>query len=587
MSVARPSRALSLVTITLCLLMAIMLGGCRSRRVTPPTNLEDATESNASPTPEQGRSSAEARFPRRLLFINISNYVFQNPLMANASDAPDRTRGAALRLAHELKVPSERNNNQVFLLSDTAPPPDNKLPTRSAIVWAYERFFDTSGPRDRIIVYFGGHAIEVDGNAYIVPIEGDRNDPKLLISIEDFYANLKACKAVQKVVIWDVCRFNPERGQTRPGSESMTPSLSKALTAAPEGVEVVTTCQVGENALEFNNLQIESAPNAPRYSGSAFLESIQSVADKNRIGGKPQTPTDPIPVAELITVVGKRVAEMASSPQVKLKQTVRYFATRPDTTGDPNPGDTATHPPISKNNSAEILAIVEEFRVPPLKTARPSIVLTEFPFRDEVIAAYKSDVSLDEIRKNKQKYEFRIVTLNAFQTLRDVWVFKPKGGLQQREYVAIPIANELKKEIKKELDAWGIGIAKLEEVDIALEKVAAKKKDQPRRWQAHYDYARAVVKFRLAFMNEYDKLMGDVLTETLPPLDKTLNQNSYRLVSSEKMKSKKDIQKLAADAQDAYTALIAEYKDTPWAIQAEFEKNSPIGLIWQPINRAK
>jgi hypothetical protein len=587
MSIARPSRALPFSAITLCLLIVVLLGGCRSRRVTPPTNPEDVTDPSATPTPERGHQHTEVRLPRRLLFIHIGNYAFLNPLTSNAPDAPDRTMSAALQLAHELKVPSERDNNQVFLLSDTAPPPDNKLPTRTAIVGAYERFFDTSLRTDRIVVYFGGHAIEVDGKAYLVPMEGDRNDPKILISIEDFYARLKACKAVQKVVIWDVCRFNPERGRDRPGSEPMTPSLSKALIAAPEGVEVVTTCQPGENALEFTNLLIGVVTNASRYSGSSFLESIHYVAEKNRIVGKTQTATDPIPIAELIAAVGNRVAEVASSRQVNLKQTVRYFARRQDSAGELDPSDTATSPPISKGPTAEVKAIAEEFRVPPFKPTQPAIVLSEYPFRDDVIANYKSDVSLDVIRKNKQKYEFRIVTLNAFQTLRDVWVFNPKGGLQRRDSIPVPITNDLKKAIKKELDAWGIGIAKLEEVDRMLEKVAAMKKDQPRRWQAHYDSARAIVKSRLAFMNEYDKLMGDVLTETLPPLDKTMNQNSYRLVSAEKMKSKKDIQKLAADAQDAFTDLIAEYKDTPWAIQAQLEKSFPLGLVWQPTNRAK
>ena len=73
--------------------------------------------------------------------------------------------------------------------------------------------------------------------------------------------------------------------------------------------------------------------------------------------------------------------------------------------------------------------------------------------------------------------------------------------------------------------------------------------DQNKHWQANYDYARAMLKARLAFMNEYNKLLGDVLTETLPTLE--AKQDSYRLASSEKMKSKKEIVKLAEkQAQD-------------------------------------
>jgi hypothetical protein len=240
-------------------------------------------------------------------------------------------------------------------------------------------------------------------------------------------------------------------------------------------------------------------------------------------------------------------------------------------------------PSLSKSSLAEIQAIVEEFRIPPMKSTRPALVLSEYPYRDDVIATYKSDVSLDDIKKNKQKYEFRIATLNVFQTLRDVCAVKPKGGgLQQRDSIPAAITNDLKKTIKKELDAWASGMAKLEEANFVLEKIVAQKKSQPRRWQAHYDYARAEVKFRLAFMNEYDKLMGDVLTETLPQLEKGQNHTSYKLVSSEKMKSKKDVQKLAEEAHDAFDAIVTEYKDTPWAIQAKYEKGFPLGLVWQP-----
>jgi hypothetical protein len=76
--------------------------------------------------------------------------------------------------------------------------------------------------------------------------------------------------------------------------------------------------------------------------------------------------------------------------------------------------------------------------------------------------------------------------------------------------------------------------------------------------------------------------MGDVRTETLPPLDKDKGQNQYRLVSSEKMKSKKDVQKYADDAQEAYNILITQHKGTPWAIQAKREKSFSLGLLWSP-----
>ena len=60
-----------------------------------------------------------------------------------------------------------------------------------------QAFFETSRDQDRIVVYFGGHAIEKGGKAYLAPVEGeiDGDDwQKTLIPLDDFYAKLKACR---------------------------------------------------------------------------------------------------------------------------------------------------------------------------------------------------------------------------------------------------------------------------------------------------------------------------------------------------------------------------------------------------------
>ena len=571
------SPALMRYAITIVLISLVVYGGCR-RKPAPTVLLDDTAEPAASTERSAASKPSEPRFPRRLLFVSIGKYPFMNPL---ATASAERNRQNALTLASELKVPHEGANPQVFIASDSA---EGNVLSKDTVIGTYDRFFDTSRPTDRIVVYFGGHALEIAGKAYLAPIEGSPDDPKSLIPLADFYAKLHACKAAQKVVIWDVCRYNPDRRRDGRGSEPMTSPLYKALTAAPAGVEVVTTCKPGENALEFTNLQVDLAPTAPRYTGSSFLESVNAVAARKRIELTPQTPADPIPVRDWVAAVASRVEEAAGNPKVKLTQTVSYHTKRQESTGEPNPPP-EPNPPASKTARAEVAAIEEEFRVPPFAASQPVVAFTTYPFRDSVIAAYASDVTPDAIRKNKQKYPFEAATLSAFQVLREVWVFKAKGGLQRRESIAAPISDGLKRELKKELEPWAIGIEKLQEVDRVLESLADARKGQPKRWQAHYDYARAVVKARLAFMNEYDKLIGDVLTEVLPPLEKPMN--GYRLTPSEKMKSRKDVQKIAADAAEAYDAIVSAHPDTPWSIQAKLEKSLPLGLVWTPIQRGK
>src|SRR5262249_31735225 len=150
--------------------------------------------------------------------------------------------------------------------------------------------------------------------------------------------------------------------------------------------------------------------------------------------------------------------------------------------------------------------------------------------------------------------EFKAATLKALDEIRQLWSSTPggAGGPQLREEFFTPVNDLLKKQIKIEQEFWAVGIEKLRLKNDDLDAVAGMQASQPKRWQAHYEYARAVLKARLAFMNEYNKLLGDVLTETLPALDTKLDQNAYKLASAEKMKSKgPDVLKLAEEAQAA------------------------------------
>ena len=232
----------------------------------------------------------------------------------------------------------------------------------------------------------------------------------------------------------------------------------------------------------------------------------------------------------------------------------------------------------------EIRSIEKEFYLPPIRPGLAETGLADLPFLDSVMKNYMADVPEEEIRKNKEKYRLRAVTLDAFDALREIWGTSPDaGGLGNLdETIDAPITEDVKKKINKGLEAYAIGIAKLELINIELDNVASLKQGETKRWQAHYDYARAVVKARLAYLNEYNKLMGNVRTETLPELKPNLGQNSYKLASTEKMKSGKEIQALAEESQAAFARLIAEHKGTPWAIQAKRDRSFSLGLVWQP-----
>jgi hypothetical protein len=82
-------------------------------------------------------------------------------------------------------------------------------------------------------------------------------------------------------------------------------------------------------------------------------------------------------------------------------------------------------------------------------------------------------------------------------------------------------------------------------------------------------------------LNEYNKVLGNLVTETLPALDSKLGQDGYILVASDSLKSGKDVKKMAEEAQELFQEIAVKYKGTPWAIQAKQEKTIQIGLTWK------
>jgi hypothetical protein len=575
----------------------------RDRKDSPPRDTKGGADTKKGDTVGKQPAPSGPGLPRRLLFIQISNYAFLNPVTGAPANA-DKSKSMAQRMAFEWRMPTDRDNNQVFVLSDTLLPSERHLPVKPVLKGAYERFFETSRGQDRIVVYFGGHAFEKDGKAYLVPIEGDIEDEATLLPVEEFYAKLGECKATQKVVIWDVCRRNPQRGNPiRPGSEPMTEGLAKALAAAPAGVQVVTTCQPGENALEFDSLNPDGgAGNRNAIAGSNFVEAFRQVGEKGKVAAKASAANDPLPIAAWVEAVNKRMDELASAAASagapnNGKQTAKLDGAAPEGVAAADPADKPAArfeiPPAPPNTSeADVRQIAQELTLPPINpdlAAEGGIDFGFVVFSDEVMKNYKLTVPLEDVSKDKEKYKFENTVIQAMDTIRQLW--RPEAGLKMREYFGGTGENDgkptdaIKKQIKDEQDFWAVGIAKLELAMIELDNVAEMRTNAPKRWQAHYDYAVAEVKARLAFMNEYNLLLGNIITDTLPEMDPKQGHNAYKRVPAEKMKSKKDVQKLAEEARELFGKLMTEHKGTPWALQAKAEKPVPLGQSWIPISR--
>jgi hypothetical protein len=513
-------------------------------------------------------------FPRRMLVVHVGNPLYLNPLTSNAPGGPDRVRDAAERLAAALRVPAGKGNNQLFLLSDADAPP-----TARSVTAAVRSFCETSRAQDRVLLYFAGHAFEKGGRAYLAPVEGDPGDAATLVPVAELYEAVKACKAAQKVVVWDVCRRNPGRPRVRPDAGPMTEPLAKALAAAPPGVQVVLSCSPGETALEYS----EPKGDARLFAGSALADAVRQALEDRASGQKPD-PNDPLPVAEIFPAIEQYVASAAKA--YGLKQTPKLFGKRPDAPAafDPKeapPAAAKLSVPKDDAPTAEVKSILGELALPPLDFGGPADSLPALPslFTRATLKPYTPDATVEDILKEAEKYKLRVAVLRALQTVRDTSPSADPRAAKLPAAIAAPITAQTKKTV---LDAQGpvaLALVKLEGELDNLTRCGELRGREPKRWQAHYDYTLAQVRLRLAVLNESNLALGNVRTETLPDLP--AGSRGWLLAHAEKMQSKKPVRDLAAAAEEGFRTLAANHKGTPWEVLAKRALLTPPGLRWE------
>src|SRR5262249_8195879 len=158
-----------------------------------------------------------------------------------------------------------------------------------------------SRKQDRILVFFVGHLVEIGDEGYLVPIEGELDNPATLIPLKWFYAQLAKCKARQKVLIVDGNRFNPSQGLERPASGPTGPMPPAQLAKPPAGVQVWSSCSAGQQSLVTDDAPVGLFLDTLR-------EALAPLRGKGALEGTIQRPGDLIPVEKLRDWVDKRLA---------------------------------------------------------------------------------------------------------------------------------------------------------------------------------------------------------------------------------------------------------------------------------------
>lgn len=506
-------------------------------------------------------------FPRRALAISVNNYLFANPINFGSSGRGSKNVQNLLeRLNQGLRIPTD----QMALLSDATPGGFARPPLKPVIEKAVSDFITTSRDQDRILVLFIGHAVEIEDEPYLVPLEGDLEAKETLIPLKWLYDRLASSKARQKVLVLDVCRLNPSRGQERPGSGPLGAKLDAALKQPPPGVQVWTACVAAQHSYEFEY---------PTLNNGVFQEALFDVLGQ---AGQPdmQGPDGLLPIPRLVDLVNHRLKEILDK-EGKV-QTSRlsgqeapagaaYDSSQPR---PPRPSLGMPPPPEGGAATAEVIqGILKELEVLPVKSIRDDqmLKLGLMPvFAAKLMEDYKDD---------GEKTPFR----EAIIRTRDLLNAQLKTKRLREEFRAPANEARFKDEIRDYQTKEVAGM--LGELSEALDelKIAAKDRDKEKskRWQANYDFVLARLEMQVAYLYEYTTMLGSMRKE-LPERDPKIH-GGWRLASQPALQGDAAGKRLAVDARKVLDKIAADHPNTPWAVIAKREKFAALGLDWQPI----
>jgi hypothetical protein len=543
---------------------------------------------------ELGKESGDARekgipFPRRALLISLHNYLFANPVGAGMPTFGARNIAAFPdKLSNGLRIP----RNQIAHLSDSASKGLSRPPLRRIVEETLTTFLESSRPQDRVMVFFVGHAAEVGDDAYLVPLEGELDRPETLIPLKWVWEKLANCPARQKVFVLDVCHLNPVIGAERPGGEVMGPKLAAALRSPPPGIQVWAAC-----GPEQHSYETEDDPMG------VFLDQMQTALErvsegKLKLLDHIQRPDDLIPVAELKTAVDQLIEKQVKRSKLVQATMLSGTVAENGVRFDPNepmpaaPKLAAAPAPLPANKRADLAKLIADVAVPPIKPSMhdAGVSFNQLPpFDDRKLEAYFAGPTEDtDLRKAVRKTQALLFAVAAVpppprlvEAVNEVRkTLRGNLSILREGYRAPANENQFKNQVLNDEKDVARIMSRLNHALEDMQAVAAKRDAEPVRWQANYDFMVARLEAEIAYLYEYQSMLGQMRKE-LPPRDADLH-GGWKLAATTSLTGDSAGKKLASSSRKALDKIAKEHAGTPWEILAKREKLTALGLEWKP-----
>jgi len=489
--------------------------------------------------------------PARALLIGVRQYLYLGHLNRGyrAADG-DQADPLGLRSLRELL--SQHFGfapDQIAELSDTSQPVHP--PTRELIRQALHDFLRSSRPEDRVLVFFSGHLVEKDEKLYLVPLEGNLEDPATLVPVEEVIHALRTCPAYDKLLVLDVAHRDPELGSDLPDPGPLPARAAKLAQEPVPGVRIWLSCSAGQFSHEFASSGIV---------GSVFTHFLTVIGSEKAAAAAPE-------ISALADEVHKEVEAYVKK---RIGADQRPLLSQA-WSGQKPPAPKSKPAPIALPKIAgpewadpeEVRRLLDEIALP---VPMP-------PIRAKALEPYAPDYSSAEERERKTlEMPLRAATVRVARFLHD------KHPPFRQDFTYDGDESNFKKLILQEQEVpalyYGELSAKLEELD----RVGTMRDQEPsRRWQAHYDTVMALLLARMIWVQEYNFHLGQMRVK-LPPLQPP--HNGWILQPQEKL-LQKETRTLEKRRRELLEKIVRDYPDTPWAIYARSALLTKMGLTLQ------
>jgi hypothetical protein len=211
-------------------------------------------------------------------------------------------------------------------------------------------------------------------------------------------------------------------------------------------------------------------------------------------------------------------------------------------------------------------------RVTALRPSRP------LKFSPTVLEEYKADYKDLFEFKGKDRFPVRAAVVEAVEAL-----LKSKETPMRQTLPAVMGKQliVLKQQVLMEQKMLAEQRFHLKEALSAMLEANGQRAGETKRWQVLYDFVLLRLKSRLVHLTEYNYRLGQFRSDYLDELG--AGDKHWRLSPQDELATTEVISKqLRKEIKKGWVALINNYPDSPWALQAQRESSVPLGLTLQP-----